>query len=224
MRSDPLTRYLIQIVKRIPVVGIDFGQGRNPTGIAVVEMGRRPIGPLFPFPPPEESHAFVHHLERLAPGTRSPTVACRLGEICSNVAARADRRPVVFVNATGFGEPLIQVLKTHAPSVSRIWAVHFNHGDRRLEDEEKNQVTLGKAFLVSRLKFMLAHGRLHLTHTAEAETLARELVEFEIPIAEDANERNGAFRVGAQDDLVAALGLAIQVDWPGSSSGWMRAW
>ncbi len=46
--------------------------------------------------------------------------------------------------------------------------------------------------------------------TAEAEILAQELLEFSIEMPPDANDRYGAFRVGTQDDLVTALGLAVQ--------------
>jgi hypothetical protein len=37
---------------------------------------------------------------------------------------------------------------------------------------------------------------------------------FEIRVDEKANDRYGAFRVGTHDDLVTALGLAVQVDYP----------
>jgi len=73
-------------------------------------------------------------------------------------------------------------------------------------------VKLGKAWLVSRLQMLLQNGRLHLPRTAEAEALARELLDYEIRVSEDANDRYGAFRVGTHDDLVTALGLAVQLD------------
>lgn len=44
--------------------------------------------------------------------------------------------------------------------------------------------------------------------------LAEELLEYEVKVAEDANDRYGAFKVGSQDDLVTALGLALQDDGP----------
>ena len=49
--------------------------------------------------------------------------------------------------------------------------------------------------------------------------MARELEDYEIRVSEDANDRYGAFRVGSHDDLVTALGLAVQGDvrprpWP----------
>lgn len=48
----------------------------------------------------------------------------------------------------------------------------------------------------------------------EARILAEELMEYEIKVSEDANDRYGAFQVGTQDDLVTALGLALQEDGP----------
>ena len=69
---------------------------------------------------------------------------------------------------------------------------------------------LGKAWLVSRIKVLLQCGRLHLPKTPVAEAMKDELLDYEIRINEDANERYGAFKVGAHDDLVTALGLAVQ--------------
>jgi hypothetical protein len=90
--------------------------------------------------------------------------------------------------------------------------VYFTYGDRRIVDSEKGQISLGKAYLVSRLQALLQGGRLHLPKTPEAEALGRELLDYEIKVSEDANDRYGAFKVGAHDDLVTALGLATQVD------------
>lgn len=39
-------------------------------------------------------------------------------------------------------------------------------------------------------------------------------MEYEVKVSEDANDRYGAFKVGSQDDLVTALGLALQDDGP----------
>jgi hypothetical protein len=53
---------------------------------------------------------------------------------------------------------------------------------------------------------------------AEAKILAEELLNYEIRVEENANDRYGAFRVGTHDDLVTALGLAVQEDV--RSTGW----
>lgn len=76
------------------------------------------------------------------------------------------------------------------------------------------EVSLGKAFLVSRLQALLQTRRLHLPRSPEAEALAQELLDYEIRVDENANDRYGAFRVGTHDDLVTALGLAVQSDRP----------
>jgi hypothetical protein len=39
-----------------------------------------------------------------------------------------------------------------------------------------------------------------------------EPLDYEIRVSEDANERYGAFKVGSHDDLITALGLAVQQD------------
>jgi hypothetical protein len=57
---------------------------------------------------------------------------------------------------------------------------------------------------------LLQTGRVHLPGTAEARALARELEAYEIRVTENANDTYGAFKVGTHDDLVTALGLAVQ--------------
>jgi hypothetical protein len=92
-------------------------------------------------------------------------------------------------------------------------AVYFTHGDKRTEEGWRT-VKLGKAWLVSRMQTLLQGGRIHLPNTQETHDLARELLEYEIRVSEDANDRYGAFKVGTHDDLVTALGLAVQrVPW-----------
>jgi hypothetical protein len=93
---------------------------------------------------------------------------------------------------------------------ARLVPVYFTHGDRRTLVE--GEVRLGKAWLVSQMQTLLQGGLLHLPNTSEAEALGRELLDYEIRVSEDANDRYGAFSVGAHDDLVTALGLATQED------------
>ena len=42
--------------------------------------------------------------------------------------------------------------------------------------------------------------------------LAQELIDYEIRVEPDANDKYGVFKVGTHDDLVTALGLAVQDD------------
>jgi hypothetical protein len=80
-------------------------------------------------------------------------------------------------------------------------------GERRLGEP-------GEGLAGLRLQALLQAGRLHLPRIDEAQALAQELLDYEIRVSEDANDRYGAFRVGTHDDLVTALGLAVQVNPP----------
>jgi hypothetical protein len=184
-------------------VGVDIGQRRDPTAIAVIEEEVRRN---------TEIHHIARHVERLPLGTPYPAVAERVAAVVRGVhAATSGEAPTLFVDATGVGTPIVDVLRAASVGdLAQLVAVYFTHGDRR--KVERGEVKLGKAWLVSRLQALLQTGSLHLPRTAEAEVLAQELLDYEIRVTEDANDRYGAFRVGTHDDLVTALGLATQED------------
>jgi hypothetical protein len=195
-------------------IGVDIGQNRDPTAICVSEADRRTIEGR------EEKHDVVRHLERLPLHTRYPEVARRLAAVIGGLRERADWPPELYVDATGLGQPVIDLLKEPLQNVEPV-PVYFTHGDQRTEkiEEGRRSVKLGKAWLTSHLQTLLQSRRLHLPRTREAEELIKELLEFEIHIDESANEKYGAFRVGTHDDLVTALGLATQRD-----RGFTNAW
>ena len=126
------------------------------------------------------------------------------------------RRLAVVGRADRVGKPIVDLLREGVPSIRAVVAVYFTHGDRHTIAESLRgpQVSLGKALLVSRLQALLQTRRLHLPRTREAEALRQELLDYEIRVGENANDRYGAFRVGTHDDLVTALGLAVQGDRP----------
>ena len=187
------------------LMGVDIGQKREPTAICVAELDARMTENR-----EIENHFLVRHLERLPPGTSYPDVAGRLSEMTEGTRQRSDQHPVVYVDVTGLGQPIINLLRRKVSGFGSIVPVYFNHGDQR--SMENGHIRLGKAYLVSRLQTLLQTGGLHLPRTAESEKLAQELLDYEIKVDEHANERYGAFRVGTQDDLVTAVGLAVHDD------------
>jgi hypothetical protein len=187
------------------LLGADFGQRRAPSAICIAE------NPLRVADRRKERHFLIRTLERLPAGTTFPALADRLAAMEVGARQRATaKRVAVYVNATGVGDPLVELLATRI--ANRVRPEYFTYGDRRTEDWPK--VELGKAYLVARLQMLLQTGRIHLPRTPQAEALAKELLDFEIRIESDANERYGAFAVGTHDDLVTALGLAVQTDVP----------
>jgi len=199
------------------VMGVDIGQKRDPTAIAVVEWEERVVGQkvvkrgnvIVDRRDETEYHYTTRHLERLPLGTPYPDVARRVGQLAEGIKERTGRRPSkLYVDATGVGQPVVDLLREYGV---RSVGVYFNHGDKRVE-VSRQQVNLGKAYLVSRLQSLLQSGRIHLPRSDEAQVLAQELMDYEIRVDQDANDRYGAFRVGTHDDLVTALGLAVQAE------------
>ncbi len=182
------------------VIGVDIGQKRDPTAICVAEVDDRDVA----------QHYLIRYLERLPLGTPYPEVARRVGEIVEQVARKSESQPKLCVDATGVGTPVVDLLRESAARAWEVIGVYFTFGDRRVA--EGAEVKLGKAFLVSRRQALLETGRLHLPQTRESAALSDELLNYEIRVDSNANDRYGAFRVGAHDDLVTALGLALQED------------
>ena len=188
-------------------IGIDIGQKRDPTALCVSqgqwrdEEGRT------------ESHFVIRHLERLPLGTPYPQVADRIARVTDQIRAKTGESPTVFVDGTGVGQPVVDLLRerVHSGEVVAVW---FTYGDQRTESWEGDhlRVSLGKSHMVSRLQVLLGTGRLHLPRTREAGALTDELLNYELRVDQSGHETFGAFRTGTHDDLACALGLATQID------------
>lgn len=199
-------------------IGVDLGQKRDPTAIAVLNqlwsepeqrVVDRGVEGTWLEPGKREEHWFCRHIERLPLGTSYTHVARRIAEVARNAADRTRLAPTVFVDATGLGQPVLDTLaETGMTAYAGLVGVVFTYGDR-LDRDDRGGLRLGKAYLVARLQALLEGGRLHLPATAEAHQLARELQDYEIRIDANANDRYGAFKTGAHDDLVTALGLGV---------------
>ena len=183
------------------VMGVAPRQRREPSGLCVVEIDQRrdEAGQ-------KEDHYLVRHLERLRPGTSFPDMAKRFGEVAAAIEKQTGSRPEIYVDATGFGGELVTLIERHG-DYREVQTVFFTHGDRRVEDRE--EVRLGKGWLVTRLKLLLQTDQLHLPRSPEAETLAAELLDFEVKPQPD-NDLYGAYKVGTHDELVTSLGLCVQ--------------
>jgi hypothetical protein len=127
----------------------------------------------------KEEHFVVRYLESIPPGTSFPAIADRCAEVAKAVEKRTRSEPEIYVDATGFGAELVDEV-TRRGEYRRVYTVYFTHGDRRLE--ERGEVRLGKAWLVTRVQLLLQTHRLHLPKSQEAERLAQELIEYEVKV------------------------------------------
>lgn len=207
-------------------IGIDVGQQSDPTAVAVTELVWRQRPDKMPAARFVEDHHVVRHLERLPLKTKYPQIAGRLIEIyewldqavktgtLKNQAGwlipTDHARIKVYMDATGVGQPVADYLTEAGIKVN---GVTFVHGEKRLVQKDPDTgalvIRLGKAHMVSRLQVLLQTHRIHLPNTDEAHALASELLSYEIKVNDRANEQMGAFKIGTHDDLVTALGLAV---------------
>jgi hypothetical protein len=186
-------------------LGIDIGKKHDPTAVCIAEAQDRPTGGQM------VTHFVVRHLERLPLGTPYPKVVERIALIAKTVQLRTMTPPVIYVDATGVGQPIVDLLQARQGLL--LVAVTFTSGQKRqLRAGHPPQLTLGKEFLACRLQALLAGNRIHLPSTPEGHALAAELHNYEIRVDQGGHARFGAFRAGTHDDLATALGLAVQKD------------
>jgi hypothetical protein len=183
--------------------GLDIGQKRDPTAFSLTQAELRTVHGK-----PATYH-LVRYLRRLPLGTPYPEVAATITRLLRTAEARTGLPIPLYADATGVGQPVIDILLD--AGLDTIIPVYFTYGDKRTEHED-GTVTLGKAWMVSRLQALLQSMRLRIPEIPEANALVKELLAYEIRIAQDANTQYGAFTTGAHDDLVTALGLSVQLD------------
>ncbi len=195
-------------------IGVDLGQRRDYSAIAVVERARhderRPALRFDPIryahvepAPPEEW--LVSHLERMPLGTPYTAVAERVVKVARSPKLARDCRLVV--DATGVGLPVVDMLRAAQPGcvLAPVWITSGQSGrfDGKLWHVPKLE-------LLARLQMLLETRRLRiLRNLREAGPLVRELVHVQ-----SARRPSGSLKIGAQgaqqhDDLTLAVALAV---------------
>jgi hypothetical protein len=177
--------------RRAFYVGLDLGQRRDHTAIAVVER--------------RDGRLMVRHLERVALGTPYRRVVERVRKMVGSQALRG--RCAVVMDATGIGAPVVELMRASRPGCE-VAAVTITGGER---ESRKGAVwSVPKGNLIDGLRSALERGELRIARRMrEAGTLVRELGD----VRRTAGRRAGSARIGADgygehDDLVMALALA----------------
>jgi hypothetical protein len=104
-------------------IGLDLGQRRDYTAIAVVERLERPR----PYGETEFEALLVRHAERLPLGTRYPAVVDRVREL--TYLPELMGRCELIVDATGVGTPIVDLLRAERLG-SSLAAVTITSGGR----------------------------------------------------------------------------------------------
>jgi hypothetical protein len=122
-------------------------------------------------------------------------------------------RPTLAVDATGVGAPVIDLFKRENHS-SHLQPIQIVGGSNVSRENEVTRVP--KRNLVSTVQVYLQGKRLKISSQLDlADTLTRELQNFQIRITDSANDTYGEWRTGKHDDLVLAASLAM---WTGTES------
>ncbi|MGA2713102.1 MAG: hypothetical protein ABSG41_08330 [Bryobacteraceae bacterium] len=182
-------------------MGLDLGQRRDPSAIAVVErmdLARAYSGSVF--------HSLrVRHLERVPLGTPYPGVVARVREITRNCLF-AGGRCALAVDGTGVGAPVVDMLRA-ARLGCDISPVTITAGDQ--QHRNGTAWSVPKRDLIAVVQVLLERNELKLARgLRELGALVRELTDMRSIQRPGGRVRLGADGCGEHDDLVIALALA----------------
>jgi hypothetical protein len=170
-------------------VGVDLGQVRDPTAIAVVEA----TGVLR-----------VRHLERIALKTKYMQVVERVRRVsrCKQLKGKCE----IVSDATGVGRPVAEMLQASKLG-GKLLPVLVTRGENESGDDEYCGVP--KRDLIVGLAEMMLSGEVHLAGgLQERRALENELKNMEVRQIDHAYHQYAAWRRGEHDDMVFAIALA----------------
>jgi len=186
-------------------VGVDFGQSRDYTAIAVMERtelvgefdgavwARRKTAALR-----------LRFLERIALGTPYPEVVERVVKVTRD--RKLAGRCHLAVDGTGVGRPVVDLLRRAGPEAV-LQPVTITGG--QVETTEQGFHRVPKRDLIIGLQVLLQRGELQIAKgLGYAEKLVEEMMAMEVRVSAAGNEQYAAWREGTHDDLVFAVALA----------------
>jgi hypothetical protein len=197
-------------------LGLDLGQTSDPSALAILKSSI----------PTGEGGAMARdhrggwllaydcvHLERFPLGTSYPAIIARVEELVAN--PKLGSRPRMVIDATGVGRPVVDLFLNQRMA-AELAPLTITAGFESRQDRWNNTHTraywVPKLELASTVQALLQMRRLKVVPRLDlAETLKRELLDFQVKVTAAANETFGAWREGAHDDLVLAVAMAAWV-------------
>lgn len=205
-------------------VGLDLGQAKDPSAIAVVERAELAgewDGTVFARR--REIELRLRRLERLPLGMRYPEVEEWVTRAMDALAPQG--RCELVVDATGVGRPVVDHLRV-ARMRCGMRAVMVTGGQSERSDAGFDYVP--KRDLMAGLQVLFEYGELRITRSLKhLEALKKEMADMQVKVTPAGNEQFGVWREGEHDDLVFAVALACWgagKRYPGKLSGWDGHW
>jgi hypothetical protein len=182
----------------------DLGQSADFTALAIVECVRTITDGI-----DEIAKLNVIHLHRWQIRTSYPVIVADVVRMVNNLDPERspDYRPVLAVDATGVGAPVVDLFKRERIN-AELRPIQIVGGAN--VSEEFGITRVPKRDLVSVVQVGLQNKTLKIaSQLPEAGILSKELQNFQVKITDAANDVYGAWREGAHDDLVLAVALAL---------------
>jgi hypothetical protein len=184
------------------VTGLDLGQGRDCTAIAILERSQRTPsgntrGPWF-------VHYDLRFLERIPAGTPYAAIRDQLSE-------RFGKTPLagtyLAIDHTGVGKAILELFRDDEVD-AKVVPITVTAGASAVYGEGTWLVP--KKDLVGELQVLLQGRRFHFPPTMPfADMLMKELLNFQVKLTPTANDAITLWREGRDDDLVLATAIAV---------------
>jgi hypothetical protein len=208
------------------IVGVDLGQQRDPTALAVIERGYVPAGKLYnarywykgreihSAREPVRLEYHVRHLERPPLGTSYVDIVEHILKLLTSLE---DRELVLAVDTTGVGRPVADMLKRRLEDwleedqereITAAW-ITITGGDS-VTRAEGGGLRVPKRDLASAPLVLMQNKQLKIAEAMPlSETLRKELLNFKVKInIATGHDSYEAWREGDHDDLVLAVAMA----------------
>ena len=195
------------------IIGLDLGQTRDFTALAVLEKSPLfdPKGYLVRDPDGRLLDVYdCVHLGRYPLGTSYPAIVADVAAL----TRRSELKPArgdslaLAIDQTGVGGAVVDMFRQEKMP-AEVVGVMITSGSGSRWEEGGKKAFVSKIELVGLVQAGLQTGRLKIVPSLKfASLLQAELLNFQVKITPAANETFGTWREGQHDDLVLAVAMA----------------
>ncbi len=194
------------------IIGVDLGQARDYTAIAILERIEELTGEAAKGRWLTQVRFEMPHLERPPLGTSYPAIIARLKDLIARLPAY--ERLKIVVDRTGVGRPVVDLMRAAKLKIIPITIT----GSGKVSGGAFGGYNVPKKELVSNLVIAFQADRLKIARALpEAPVLVEELQNFKLKITTAGNDTYEAWRESDHDDLVLAAAMAA---WYGEKKLW----
>ncbi len=194
------------------IIGVDLGQARDYTAIAILERIEELTGEAAKGRWLTQVRFEMPHLERPPLGTSYPAIIARLKNLIAKLPAY--ERLKIVVDRTGVGRPVVDLMRAAKLQIIPITIT----GSGKVSGGAFGGYNVPKKELVSNLVIVFQADRLKIARALpEAPVLVEELQNFKLKITTAGNDTYEAWRESDHDDLVLAAAMAA---WCGEKRLW----